>query len=173
MPFTHIVPSGWTPLRRNSTYAFRWPRNGKNPSSLIIFCSPSYFLANLCCFACVSFHILELPFPPVLHVLSRTSPPKILLSMPSSNVLPSLSIYPFLHCEFYLPLFYWDFPEKCLWNSICFFYWFGSCLSHVVFFSVNLVHQLRVWIFCPNLALYFKGVICHKLGATPVKSTKK
>ena len=97
--------SGWTPLRRNFTYGFRV---AKGLSSLMSFCSPFYFPANDCCFACISFHIFVLPFLlhfllfPVLSVLFRTSPLKILLSMPapgtSSSVLPFTSLYPFLPC---------------------------------------------------------------------------
>ena len=49
-------------------------RVAKSPSSLMSFCSPSYFSAKDCCFACVSFHIPILPQFPVLSVLSRTFP---------------------------------------------------------------------------------------------------
>ena len=37
------------------------------------FCSPSYFPAIHCCFACVSFHIPVLPFPPALPSIPRIS----------------------------------------------------------------------------------------------------
>ena len=63
------MPSGLTPLRRNSTYGLRV---AKSASSLMSFCSHSYFPANDCCFACVSFHIPVLPFLPALPSFPRT-----------------------------------------------------------------------------------------------------
>ena len=65
------------------------------------FCFPSYD----CCFASVSFHVPVLPFLPSFPRTSRlfrTSPPKILLSIPapgpSFSVLHFSSLYPFLPC---------------------------------------------------------------------------
>ena len=129
------TPRRGIPLRWNSTYGLRWPRV-PHP-----FCSPSYFPANLCCFACVSFHIPVLPFPLALPSIPHTScfvrhfsllfppmyflfpyflclfctpPPNILLSMPapgpSSSVLSSLSLYPFLS---YFPVL-WILSVLCL-----------------------------------------------------------
>ena len=108
------VLSGWTPLRRNSNYGLHVP---KSSPSLMSFCSPSYFLTNDCCFACASYHIPYFLFllhflnSPVLPVLSRTSPPIILVSMPatdpSSSALPLFFTLPSrtsLYCEFYLDL---------------------------------------------------------------------
>ena len=145
--------SGWTPLRRNSTYGLRM---AKSPSSLMSFFSPPYspptivfrstfpyflFLLHFLHFPIFPFSphfpsqnpveharsrsLLQrtsfyIPIPclpmyflcllyflilysssfPYFPCLSRTSPPKILLSMPapgpSSSVLPSLSLYPSL-----------------------------------------------------------------------------
>ena len=103
-PFQRAEWMNTAALRRNSTYGLRVT---KSPSSLVSFCFSSYFSVNHCCFACVSFYISLLFFIrhflqfPVLLVLSRTSPPKILLSKlapgPSSSVLPT-SLYPFLPC---------------------------------------------------------------------------
>ena len=102
--------SGRTPLRRHSTYGFRV---AKSPSSLMSFCSPSYFPANDCSFACVSFHIPVLPFPPALPIV-RTSSPKIPLQFPSlayflsrpstlpSHVLRFSPAFPYIP---YFPLF--------------------------------------------------------------------
>ena len=95
---------------------FHGLRVAKSPSSLMSFCSPSYFPANHCCFACVSFHIPVLPFPPALHsfprtfrFVQRTFAPKILLGMPapgpSSSVLPHIPL-PFPSCiSFSFPYF--------------------------------------------------------------------
>ena len=58
------------PLRRNSTYSLCVT---KSPSFLMSFCCSSYFFANHCCFACVSFHIPVLPFPPAPPSIPRTS----------------------------------------------------------------------------------------------------
>ena len=47
------------------------PPVAKSPSSLMSFCSLSYFPANHCCFSCVSFHSPVLPFPPALLSILR------------------------------------------------------------------------------------------------------
>ena len=110
-----------------------------------------------------SFHI-PLPFPPMyvlslLHFLipyfpcsSRTSPPKILLSMPapgpSSIVLPSLllSYFPVKCCVCTVFFFSFCFTGLFLKNvfvlGVLVFCWFGSCLSYLVVFALNLMHQL-------------------------------
>ena len=44
----------------------------KSFSSPMSFCSPSYFPANDCCFACVSFHVPTLPFPPAFPSIPHT-----------------------------------------------------------------------------------------------------
>ena len=93
------MPSGLTPLPRNSTYGLRVT---KSPSSLMSFCFPYYFPVD-CYFACVSFHVPVFPFLlhflqfPVLPVLSRISLPKIQLSMPAPGPPSSLFSFTFLY----------------------------------------------------------------------------
>ena len=93
------LPSGWTLLRQNHIYGLRV---AKSFSSLMSFCSPSYFPANNCCFAVSRSTLPYFLQSSVLPVLSHNSPPKILLSMPApgpySSVLSFTSLYPFLPC---------------------------------------------------------------------------
>ena len=76
------------------------PDMAKSPSSLMSFCSPSYFPANNFFCLCLAPHSLNSPYFPI--VLTRTSLPKIFLSMlargPSFSVLSFTSLYPFLPC---------------------------------------------------------------------------
>ena len=73
--------------------------------SLMSFCSTSYIPTNDCSFHCALLHIPVLPFPSALSLIPRTSqmfclactsPPKILLSIPtqgpSSSVLPHMPL---------------------------------------------------------------------------------
>ena len=94
------------------------PSVAKSLSSLMSFCSPSYSSANHCYFACVSFHIPVLPFPPALPSISGISrfvphfPYKILLSMPASG--PSSSVLSHIPLPFppmyFLSLLHFLFP---------------------------------------------------------------
>ena len=63
------LPRGWTPLRQYTTDGLCVV---KISSSLLSFCSPSYFSANGCFFACVSLYIPVLPFSPALPSILRT-----------------------------------------------------------------------------------------------------
>ena len=100
-------------------------------SSLMSFCSPFYFPANNCCFACVSFHIPLLPSISCTFRLSLTFPPKILLSMPapgiSSSVLPFTSLYPFLPCTSFRILL--PFPLMYFLSLLRFLTPYFPCLS--------------------------------------------
>ena len=70
------------------------------------FCSPSYFPANDCCFACVSFHILVFPFSPALPSFSRTS--HFVPRFPSQNPVEHTRSRCLLQrTSFYIPI---DFP---------------------------------------------------------------
>ena len=99
----------------------------KSPSSLISFCSPSYFPANHCCFACVSFHIPVLLFCPALplpkscwaclsrSLFQRTFP---YFSILFSHVLPFPPAFPFSVLPFVpvLPMFVHALPlTKSCW----------------------------------------------------------
>ena len=82
------------------------------------FCSPSYFPANVCCFACVSFHVPVLAFTPALPALSRTSPPKIFFEHACSRPLLQRTSF---HIPLPLPQCT-SFPS-CIFlsrNSLCF-----------------------------------------------------
>ena len=116
------VPSGWTPVRRNSIYGLRV---AKSPSSLMNFCSPFYLSPNDCCFACVSFHISVFPFPSALKFNSPYFPFCPALSLLKScwacllQVPSPMYFLPFtfpsrtsLYCGFYLDL--WILPLLCL-----------------------------------------------------------
>ena len=92
------VPGGWTSLCQNSNYGLRV---AKSLSFLMSFSSPSYFLTNDCCFACFSFHIPVLSFPPFFSFIFPYLPfcPALPLSKSSWAIplqVPS-SAYFFLH----------------------------------------------------------------------------
>ena len=87
----------------------------KSPLSLMSFCSLSYFPANDCYFACASFHIPVLFFPPVLPCIPRSS--RFVPHFSSQNSVEHTrsrsllqctypasfyGFYPFLPCMMYL-----------------------------------------------------------------------
>ena len=119
-------PSGLTPLRRNSTYDLRV---AKSPSSLISICSRSYFPANHCRFACVSFHIPVLFFPPTLPSILHTS--RFVPHFPSQN--------PVEHARF-RSLLQRTFPHP------------STFFSHVLPFPLAFPFPVLP-IFCPTLHL--------------------
>ena len=103
-------------MRRNATYGLRV---AKNPSSLMSFCSPSYFPANDCCFACVSFQISVLPSIPctssfVPHFPSQNSVEharsKSLLQRNSFYITLSFSPMYFLSLLHFLTPYFPSFP---------------------------------------------------------------
>ena len=163
------VGEHWAQLRRNSTYGLRV---ANSPSSLISFCSPFYFPANDCCllvsrstFPCFLFLLHSLQFF-VLPVLSCTSPPKILLSMPgpgpSSSVLRTsfpLLIFPvfpciedFIYCVSNVLFFTFCFTGIFLKNVFVLdelFFFIDLVLVYPMFFvfALNLMHRLCLFAF--------------------------
>ena len=64
---------------------------------------PSYFPANHCCFACVTFHIPILPFPPALPSFPRSS--LFIPHFPSQNPVEHVrSRFLLQRTSFYIPL---------------------------------------------------------------------
>ena len=160
-------------LRRNFAYGLRV---AKSPSSLMSFCSPFYFPANDCWFACVSFHIPVLSFPPALPSISRTSHVCPALSLPKScwvcllQVPPPAYFLPFLfillfrtslYCGFYLfrvcILFFFPFFTGIFLKNV-FEIWFGFFIDLAL---VYLMLCFLLWIWCMSCVCFH---FCHNLS---------
>ena len=103
----------------------------KSPSSLMSFCSPSYFPANDCYFACVSFHIPVCLFPPPLSSFPFTS--RFVQHFSSQNNVEHARSSSLLQCtSFHIPL------------SVPSMYFFSSCffLSHKLFLFVPVLSMI-------------------------------
>ena len=129
---------------------------------------PAYFLLHP---STLSSHVLSFPpafpypvlsFVPVLPMFVPhfpfQNPEGELQVPPSASFLPFSFTLPFrtsLYCGFYLYCVCIAFSSHFLlafsWKNIFviddFFYWFGSCLSNVITFALNLMHQLRLFAF--------------------------
>ena len=126
-------------------------RLAKRPSSLMSFCSPSYFTSNECCFACVLFHISPISFFSCTSFNSLYFPFCPALPLPKScwayplQAPPSTQFFLFsfalpsrtsLYCGFYL---------YCVCNVFFFNFCFTEIFLKNVFVLDNDLFVLLIW----------------------------